>query len=79
MKHLSKVLLLAAMPVFAQAGEITDNYELPRALEECHIYNVEGKGFFGGRLIITVCPEAAVTTTYKVGKTTQQTTTLPTN
>lgn len=70
MKHLSKVLLLAAMPVFAQAGEITDNYELPR---ECHIYNVEGKGFLGGRLIITVCRS-----NHYVGKTTQQTTTLPT-
>ena len=53
MKHLSKVLLLAAMPVFAQAGEITDSYELPRALEDCHIYYVPCDGFLCDGLVIT--------------------------
>lgn len=80
MKHLSKVLLLAAMPVFAQAGEITDSYELPRALEDCHIYYVPCDGFLCNGLVITTCPlNESVTTKYRQGKTTTQTTTMPTN
>lgn len=79
MKLLSKLMLVALLPLAAQAGEITDSYELPRALEDCHIYYVPCDGFLCNGLVITTCPmNESVTTTYRVGKTTQQTTTLPT-
>ena len=51
-KHL---LLLALLPVFAQAGEVTENYNLPRALQDCHIYYVPCDGFLCDGLVITTC------------------------
>lgn len=80
MKHLSKLMLVALLPLAAQAGEITENYNLPRALEDCHIYYVPCDGFLCNGLVITTCPmNESVTTKYSQGKTTTQTTTMPTN
>lgn len=80
MKLLSKLMLVALLPLVAQAGEITENYNLPRALQDCHIYYVPCDGFICNGLVITTCPmNESVTTRHVQGKTTAQTTTLPTN
>lgn len=68
------VAVLALFGCDAETRDSTRKYILPAGLERCKIYDLSRDGT-GNTMTIVVCPNSTVSTSERVGKTDQYTTT----